>query len=262
MAKDPAFLFYPGDWQGGTLTFTRFLKGCYMDVLIAQFNNGHLSLEEIKTVLGSDFGQAWPTLQKKFVQDARGLFFNERLDTEMFKRKEYSKSRAENRKGKNKKHMNNISETHVESYVKHMENEDENRNKDLKNKKESSAECRAQSAEIDFTKPDINGDDIVFPLDTAPFRELWAHWKKYRWEVHSARYGMMGEQADLKRLDGLDFTQAQQTILTAIAGKWKNLYPEKTKTFNGNGTSKTKHQQHTDSLIADFAARRGSTTGK
>lgn len=118
MAKDPAFLFYPGDWQGGTLTFTRFLKGCYMDLLIAQFNNGHLSLEEIKTVLGSDFGQAWSTLQKKFRCDEVGLFFNVKLESEMIRRQEYSKSRSRNRKSKD---MNNISKTHEESYVKHME---------------------------------------------------------------------------------------------------------------------------------------------
>lgn len=115
---------------------------------------------------------------------------------------------------------------------------------------------------LDFSQPDVPGDEIVFPIDTPVFRDLWGSWKKYRWEVYHARYGMMGEQADLQRLNGLDFTAAQQTILTAIAGKWKNLYPEKTKTFNGNGTAKTKQQQHTDSLIADFAARRGSTTGK
>src|SRR5688572_2070648 len=66
MAKDPACLFYWGDWQGGTITFSRHLKGCYMDLLTAQFNNGPLSLDEIRTVLGSDFGQHWPTLQKKF----------------------------------------------------------------------------------------------------------------------------------------------------------------------------------------------------
>lgn len=97
MAKDPAFLFYPGDWQGGTMTFSRFLKGCYIDVLIAQFNNGHLSLDEIKTVLGSDFGQAWPTLQKKFVQDENGLWFNEKLEHETKRRREYTESRRQSR---------------------------------------------------------------------------------------------------------------------------------------------------------------------
>lgn len=122
MAKDPAFLFYPGDWQGGTATFSRFLKGCYMDVLIAQFNSGPLSLEEIKTVLGSDFGTSWPTLQKKFKTDNSGSFFNERLETEKKKRKEYSKSRSENRKGNS-----TYDGTYEKHMSRHMENENGNR---------------------------------------------------------------------------------------------------------------------------------------
>jgi|SRR6185369_1900319 len=114
MAKDPAFLFYPGDWQGGTVTFSRHLKGCYIDLLVAQFNNGSLSLDEIKTVLGSDFGQTWPTLQKKFKVDSNGLFYNEKLLTESIKRKDFSKSRRKNLEGS----------THMGS---HMENENEKR---------------------------------------------------------------------------------------------------------------------------------------
>ncbi len=55
MAKDPATLWYWGDWQGGTSTFTRHLKGCYMDLLNAQFNNGHLSLDEIKKTIPDIF---------------------------------------------------------------------------------------------------------------------------------------------------------------------------------------------------------------
>lgn len=94
MAKDPAFLFYPNDWTGGTGLLTRHLKGCYIDLLIAQFNNGHLSLEEIRTVLGTDFS-AWNTLQKKFAQDAAGKFFNGRLEAEVNKRKEYSLKQTE-----------------------------------------------------------------------------------------------------------------------------------------------------------------------
>lgn len=113
MAKDPACLFYWGDWSGGTITFTRHLKGCYMDLLNAQFNNGPLSLDEVKTVLGSDFGSSWPTLQKKFKIGETGLFFNERLQHEKDKRVNYSRSRKENAK-----HM-------VEHMPKHMENEPE-----------------------------------------------------------------------------------------------------------------------------------------
>ena len=96
MAKDPATLWYWNDWQGGTITFTRHLKGCYMDLLHAQFNTGHLDLQAIKTVLGNDFA-SWGALSKKFVQDENGLFYNARLDAEMNKRRAYSLSRGSNR---------------------------------------------------------------------------------------------------------------------------------------------------------------------
>jgi hypothetical protein len=98
MAKDPAFLFYPGDWTGGTLTFTRELKGAYIDLLMAQFNQGHLPLDDIKCVLGNDFDKLWiDKLYKKFIQDENGLFYNVRLEEEQIKRKLYTQSRRDSR---------------------------------------------------------------------------------------------------------------------------------------------------------------------
>jgi uncharacterized protein YdaU (DUF1376 family) len=38
MAKDPAFLFYPTDWLGGTMGMTFEQKGAYMNFLMLQFN--------------------------------------------------------------------------------------------------------------------------------------------------------------------------------------------------------------------------------
>lgn len=122
MAKDPAMLWYWGDWYSGTALMSRFLKGCYIDLLHAQFNNGRLSLEEIKTCLGSDFGTSWPTIQKKFKQDETGLFFNERLEQEKQKRMKYSESRRKNKEGSGK------DPTYVTSYVKHMSPHMENEN--------------------------------------------------------------------------------------------------------------------------------------
>lgn len=104
--KNPSVNWIFNDWQGGTMTMSRHLKGCYMDLLTAQFNNGHLSLDEIKTVLGSDFGQSWPALQKKFVPDENGLYYNKRLEFEILKKKNYSKSREENL-GESSPHMGN-----------------------------------------------------------------------------------------------------------------------------------------------------------
>lgn len=112
MSKDPAALFYFNDWMGGTATLTRHQKGCYIDLLCVQFNSGPLSLDEIKTVLGSDFGSSWPAIQKKFKSE-NGLYFNERLALEKYRRNTYTSSRRSN--ANSQKHM-----------PKHMEDVNEN----------------------------------------------------------------------------------------------------------------------------------------
>jgi hypothetical protein len=99
MSKDPAFLWFPGDWLGGTLLFNRYHKGAYMDVLMAQFNNGHMTLQEIKIVLGEKDEYLWEeVLKKKFTEDYEGKFFNEKLEREMIRRKAYTDSRKRNLK--------------------------------------------------------------------------------------------------------------------------------------------------------------------
>lgn len=95
MAKDPAFLFYPNDWSGGTMILNRHQKGCYLDLLIAQFNNGPLSLESIKTLLGQDQA-VWTVLSSKFKQDSAGNYFNERLAAEVEKRRAFSEKQKIN----------------------------------------------------------------------------------------------------------------------------------------------------------------------
>ena len=130
MAKDPAMLWYWADWHSGTATMSRFLKGCYMDLLHAQFNSGPLSLEEIKTVLGSDFGTSWPTVQKKFKKSPDGLFFNERLEAEKEKRKKFTDSRKKNLSKPKDSHMEPHMESHMGTHMdSHMENANGNINK-------------------------------------------------------------------------------------------------------------------------------------
>lgn len=97
MAKDPAFLFFPGDWLGGTMTFSRSHKGAYMDLLMCQFNHGHMSLQEVKTVLGADFDDMWDSkLKRKFRVDNNGLYYNQKLENEIIKRQKFTQSRREN----------------------------------------------------------------------------------------------------------------------------------------------------------------------
>lgn len=207
MAKDPAFLFYPGDWQGGTTTFTRHLKGAYIDILIALFNNGPLSLEEIKTVLGSDFGQSWPALQKKFKFE-NGLYFNERLKIEMEKRSNYTASRR-----KNAKHM-----------LRHMENENENES-------------------ITENENGRKGEkiEIVFPFESKEFLQTWDFWKKYKSEQYKFKFkSALTEQASLNhlsKLSGGEENKAIAIIHQSIENTWKGFFDLKNNN-NGNATAK------------------------
>lgn len=108
MAKDPAFLFFPDNWQGGTSTMSRHLKGCYLDLLLAQFNTGPLTIEEIRTVLGTDFAAWQGSLSKKFAVDETGKYFNERLEKEKLKRQEFAAMQKERAvKGWEKRHLLN-----------------------------------------------------------------------------------------------------------------------------------------------------------
>lgn len=139
MAKDPAFLFYPGDWLGGTMTMSRSHKGAYMDLLMVQFNNGHMALDDIKMVLGSDFDAMWEQkLKSKFKIDEKGNYFNEKLENEINKRRNFTDSRKKNLT-KNihmNTHMNTHMDTHMDTHMgkhmdSHMENENENENEDI-----------------------------------------------------------------------------------------------------------------------------------
>ncbi len=125
MAKDPAMLWYWNDWYSGTVLMSRFLKGCYIDLLHAQFNNGPLSLDEVKAVLSGDFGQSWPTLVKKFSVNPDGLYFNERLELEKNKRKAFTESRRNNRSKKT------YDATYDKHMIEHMTNHMENRNENI-----------------------------------------------------------------------------------------------------------------------------------
>lgn len=95
-SKDPAVLWYFGDWLGGTILMNRAMKGAYFDLLCAQFNNGHMTEAEIRILLHVDFPMWEAGLKKKFKKDKEGLFYNERLEKEMGKRKVFRDSRIKN----------------------------------------------------------------------------------------------------------------------------------------------------------------------
>jgi len=127
MAKDPAFLFYPGDFLGGTQFFTDDQLGKYVRLLIAQFNTGHLYDQDMMMICGK-FDER---IFSKFIRDDKGRYFNKRLETEMEKRKSYSLSRSNNRR---RGIIRESSDQHMNTHDSRMENENENIKGDARGK--------------------------------------------------------------------------------------------------------------------------------
>lgn len=137
MAKDPAFLFYPGDFLVGVSDLTMDERGQYITLLCLQFTKGHLSEKVMKIAVGKISAD----VLAKFVQDEDGNYYNERLEHEITKRQKYSESRSLNgsKGGRPKKEIKesekpyafqneSICESTEQAYEKHTENENENIN--------------------------------------------------------------------------------------------------------------------------------------
>jgi len=123
MAKDPAFLFYTGDFTTGTQFFSDAQVGIFLRLLMAQHQHGRLS-EQQMLYISKTYDKL---IYDKFIIDEVGLYYNERLDFEVKKRQLFSESRSKNRAGK----TNNTSL----SYDNHMENENENKDINTNTKK-------------------------------------------------------------------------------------------------------------------------------
>jgi uncharacterized protein YdaU (DUF1376 family) len=205
MAKDPAFLFYPGDYVSGTMGMTFEEKGAYMDLLMLQFNRGHMNTHMIQHTVG----HLWNQVKCKFIQDNEGLWYNVRLDVEKEKRKTFTESRRNNMKPKDKPSYETPYETHMQHHMdSHMENENENINKDINTNKskcsfEQAFEYMANKISIDLAK--IEAEKFVnyytsngWKVGKNPMKS-WTH-AANTWLINSKQYAK-GTTNNQRKLD-------------------------------------------------------------
>lgn len=105
--KDPAFLFYSKDFRTGTIHFTDDQTGKYIRLLCDQHQIGHLPEYYMTQICGNLDS---PVIAK-FVKDANGYYYNERLEEETKKRINWCESRRNN---VNKRYNKS---TYVDTYV-------------------------------------------------------------------------------------------------------------------------------------------------
>jgi uncharacterized protein YdaU (DUF1376 family) len=172
--NDPAFLFYVNDFDTGTKFFTDEQLGKFLRLLIAQFQHGPLSEKQVLFIcreLDQD-------ILKKFQRDEEGNYFNARLKDEIEKRKKFSESRSNNRKGKNNEQVKNISNSYDDTLVQHMENENEDED----------------------VIEDLNKNTIdIYPFSES-FLKNWNEWKSYRKAQHRFKYKSLTSEQNMFNL--------------------------------------------------------------
>jgi len=241
MAKDPAFLFYSSDFITGVAFMSDEQVGKYIRLLCMQHLHGHLSEKHMMHICKTYDADIFA----KFKKDDDGLYYNQRVEDEINKRKNFTDSRKANRISK----KTIISSTYEKHMSPHMENENENENE---NKDESKNEKKA--------KPKV---EITMPWTSAKFINYWATWKDYKSQDHKFKFKSAGsEQASLNELVKLSAGHedvAIQIIMQSMAKGWKGFFELKTENNATTKTNQARSSHITDQQLHEaFAKRFGS----
>jgi len=235
MAKDPAFLFYPGDYISGTMYLDFECKGAYIDLLMLQFQKDHMSIHMIKQVLGHRHEHIWPQISDKFLVK-EGRYWNERLRIEKYLRSNYCNSRKNNRNGGSHKspHKNN----HMSS---HMEDENEDINEDINTGLKQGKNINSKNNHM--TKNDQL--KVALPFSEPEFIEKWAEWIDERSKKKIKSYterGVVRVLNELKEMSGDDYQIAIKIIEQSLNKGWQGLFGLKNNYKNGT------HQQQSSTV--------------
>lgn len=242
MAKDPAFLFYSSDFITGVAFMSDEQVGKYIRLLCFQHLHGHLTEKHMMHICKTYDAEIFA----KFKKDENGLYYNQRVEDEINKRKNFTESRKANRISKKQPISNTYVETSDKHMSPHMENENENENINVD---ESESKKRQ--------KPKI---EITLPWSSSKFSEYWSQWKEYKSKEHRFKFkSAQSEQASLNELvklsNGIEQT-AIEIILQSMAKGWKGFFSLKTETNGNSKTSNTGTSHITDEQLNQAFAKR------
>lgn len=232
MANNPSFSFYVNDFEGGTRHMTDEELGCYVRLLIAQFNRGFLPKNEVfLSRFCTSFSKSWPIVSEKFKEIGDNKLQNFRLEKETKKRDKFIDKQSVNgskggRPKKNYKPKRKPKITQIETQKKPLGN-----GYGDGNRKQGTGMGEKETPKINSVSMPFNGE----------FANIWNEWKKYRWEQHEFSYKSGGtEQAALHELTSLSPVEeiCISIIRQSMASGWKKFYPLKNNSNEQSGGHK------------------------
>src|SRR4051812_8784264 len=98
MANNPSFSLYVNDLEGGTRHMSDEEFGCYIRLLLAQFNRGGTlpTDEKFLSRFCTSFDSSWNIVKEKFKYIGEGKIQNQRLKKEMAKRLKFIDKQEDN----------------------------------------------------------------------------------------------------------------------------------------------------------------------
>lgn len=221
MAKDPAFLFYTNDFERGVQFFSDEQVGKYLRLLMAQHQHGHLPEKHMNFICKSYDNDVF----SKFVRDSDGNYYNERLELEILRRKNYVESRGKNKIGK--KHIS-------KSYDDDMENENEN---EIKNEVEINKPQPKKFNPVDFIPDSWNSD--LFLSEWADFMMMRV---KKKW---SCTPRVLTERIrQLRELSGDDWGSASAMLFKSTEKGYAEFFaPDRNGSTNTSQIRKIKDER-------------------
>jgi len=235
MAQDPAFLFYYQDFLVGTDDMDNDEVGAYIRCLCHQAAKGCISEKHMmKICLRQD---VYETVSRKFVRGEDGNYCNDRLASEISKRKAFAESRRNNRMKKT--HVEHMSKT-SETYVAHMENENENENKDVIKK----------GTRKKFVKPDENDVYNLMGELNAAARNFMTEDKL----VNFARTFMDHYESNGWIVGKTPMKDWQSTVRNWMRKEWDKIKNQKQNTYAKQPTTTAEHIAKAEALFRDAVA--------
>lgn len=237
MAQDPAFLFYYQDFLVGTDDMDNDEVGAYIRCLCHQAAKGCISEKHMmKICLRQD---VYETVSRKFVRGEDGNYCNDRLASEISKRKAFAESRRNNRMKKTHvEHMSNTSET----YVAHMENENENENENK--------DVIKKGTRKKFVKPDENDVYNLMGELNAAARNFMSEDKL----VNFARTFMDHYESNGWIVGKTPMKDWQSTVRNWMRKEWDKIKNQKQNTYAKQPTTTAEHIAKAEALFRDAVA--------
>lgn len=241
--KDPAFLFYPGDYLRDTQCLSEVVQVAYDRIMCEHMRNICVTHTQFNFFTKNFSAEEIAQLKTVLIETPEG-FHIEWVLQGLNKRRAYSESRRKNRTKKTTKESDSTTNT-SSTYDEHMENEIEIENVIVAEKgKEGTGE-----------KP-LAAVKVVYPFDSEDFAQQWQAWKQYRAKEHRQRYrSAESEQAALAELGTLSSFNEQTAIaiMHQSMGKgWKGFFEIKNDAATAGATkSRVRYSDDFRRKIAD-----------